>query len=150
MIQPELWIIEKEPWCRILDHLVGDYPKEGCGILLCPRQRGRYITASQPVRNATSEDPKASYLLDPEEVLAVYKWAEEKDLDICGFYHSHPDHPPVPSEYDGSFAWEDYLYLILSINNGVFKASRAWKWNAEQERFEEVLVRPPKELTTQP
>jgi proteasome lid subunit RPN8/RPN11 len=135
----DLWSIGDESWDGILDHSLGDYPKEACGILLCPRQRPQFIIASHPARNATSEDPTARYLLDPKEVLAVYTWAEKSDLDICGFYHSHPDQPSVPSEYDGKFAWEGYLYLILSINNGVFKDLGAWTWDVAEERFNEVF-----------
>ena len=138
----DLWSIGDESWNGILAHSLGDYPKEACGILLCPRQGPQFISASHPVRNATSEDPTARYLLDPQEVLAVYTWAEKTDLDICGFYHSHPDCPSVPSEHDGKFAWEGYLYLILSIEKGVFKDSRVWTWDVAEGCFYEVFARP--------
>lgn len=135
-----LWTIEKKPWSSILNHALDDYPQEACGILLCPNHRPQSISVSHPVRNVTSEDPTIRYLVDPKEILAVYTWAEEKDLDICGFYHSHPDHPALPSEHDRRFVWDGYLYLILSIHNGVFKDSRAWRWDEERECFEEVFT----------
>jgi proteasome lid subunit RPN8/RPN11 len=135
-----LWTIDKEPWTSILNHALDAYPQEACGILLCPNHRAQSITASQPLRNATSEDPTVRYVLDPKEILAVCTWAEEKDLDVCGFYHSHPDHPSAPSKHDRRYVWDGYLYLIISIHDGVFKDSRAWRWDEEQGRFEEVFA----------
>jgi len=135
----DFWTIGNEPWKCILDHSVGDYPKEACGILLCPRARPWNITDAYPTRNATSEDAATRYLVDPLEFLQVQKWAEQRELDICGFYHSHPDHPAVPSEYDRQYAWEGYLYLIFSVKDGVFEESKAWRWDAVEERFKEVF-----------
>jgi len=111
----DFWTIGNEPWKCILDHSVG------------------------PTRNATSEDAATRYLVDPLEFLQVQKWAEQRELDICGFYHSHPDFSAVPSEYDQEFAWEGYLYLIFSVKDGVFEESRAWRWDAVEERFKEVF-----------
>ncbi len=137
--EKDLWSIGDESWSGILGHSVGDYPQEACGILLCPRARPGNITDAYPTRNATSEDPATKYLVDPLEFLHVQKWAEQKELDICGFYHSHPDHPAVPSEYDRQYAWEDYLYLIFSVKDGVSEETRAWRWDAVEERFKEVF-----------
>jgi proteasome lid subunit RPN8/RPN11 len=144
----DFWTIGNEPWECILDHSVGDYPKEACGILLCPRGRPWNITDVYPTRNATSEDSATRYLVDPLEFLHVQKWAEQRELDICGFYHSHPDHPAVPSEYDRQYAWEGYLYLILSISNGVFERYRAWSWDQVKKHFEEVILRTHPHRTT--
>ncbi len=136
-----IWSIGAESWSGIVDHSVSDYPQEACGILLCPRERPWNITDSYPTRNATSEDSTIRYLVDPLEFLHVQKWAERRELDICGFYHSHPDHPAVPSEYDRQYAWEGYLYLILSIRDGVFERYGAWRWDPENKHFEEVIHR---------
>ncbi|NIR14292.1 MAG: M67 family metallopeptidase [Desulfobacterales bacterium] len=136
--EQDFWTIEEEPWTGILDHSVGDYPQEACGILLCPCEKPGNITSAYPTRNATSGDSATRYLLDPLEFLQVQKWAEQRELDICGFYHSHPDFSAVPSDHDREFAWEGYLYLIIAIKNGIFEESRAWKWDAVEERFEEV------------
>jgi proteasome lid subunit RPN8/RPN11 len=133
------WSIEDESWSGILDHSLAAYPQEACGILLCPDERPGKIAEAYPTRNATSENPATRYLVEPLELLQVQKWAEQRQLDICGFYHSHPDHPAVPSEYDGQCAWEGYLYLILSLRDGVFADSRAWRWDAVQESFKEVF-----------
>ena len=140
-MEDALWTIGEGPWTCILDHALADYPYEACGILLCPSERPRCITTAYPVENATSEDSTTRYFVAPADLLAVQKWAEARELDICGFYHSHPDCPSVPSEYDRQSAWEGYLYLILSVKDGVFERSGAWRWDPEKGQFEAVILR---------
>ena len=136
------WTIESGSWSRILRHTVRNYPKEACGILLSHSEKPQHITESRPTKNATAEDQATRYLVDPLEFLEVEKWAEERGLDICGFYHSHPDHPSSPSEYDRNSAWEGYLYLILSIKGSTFNDARAWFYNQEAEHFKVVIFQP--------
>jgi proteasome lid subunit RPN8/RPN11 len=74
--------------------------------------------------------------------LEVDKWADEQGLDICGFYHSHPDHPSSPSEYDRKLAWEAYLYLIISIRSAIFHDARAWIYDSDEACFTEAQFKP--------
>jgi proteasome lid subunit RPN8/RPN11 len=143
--EQNLWTIKHKPWDRILGHTLADYPAEACGILLCPIEKPYHITEAHPTRNATSEDSTRRYLLDPLEILHVQKRAEQRGLEICGFYHSHPDNLPLPSECDRQSAWEGYLYLILSIKDGVFERLGGWYWDRRKEKFAEVIfqLRPP-------
>jgi proteasome lid subunit RPN8/RPN11 len=140
-IEQNHWTIKDKPWSLILSHTLADYPEEACGILLCPIQEPFHVTEALPTRNATSEDSTSRYQVDPLEILHVQKWAEQSRLDICGFYHSHPDHPPLPSECDRQFGWEGYLYLILSVKEGVFERSGGWSWDPRKEHFDEVIFR---------
>ena len=127
-------------WSAILDHSLDAYPQEACGILLCPGNRPGNITDVYAARNVTSEDPATTYVMEPLELLHVQKWAGQRQLEICGFYHSHPDHPAVPSESDRQYAWEGYLYLILSLRNGIFAQAGAWRWDPEEEFFQELTL----------
>jgi proteasome lid subunit RPN8/RPN11 len=136
------WKMTCDAWNRVIVHAVRDYPKEACGILLCHSQCPRLITHIHPTRNVTSETPTTRYFLDPREYLEVLSWSENRALDICGFYHSHPDHPAIPSVHDEKFAWESYLYLIISTIEGMLGVVRAWIWNPVESRFEEVPVLP--------
>jgi len=140
--EENLWTIESEPWGRILRHAIRIYPKEACGILLNHPEEARHIKKVYPTKNISSEDQATRYLVDPNEFIDADKWAEEEGLDICGFYHSHPDHPSAPSEYDRKMAWEGYLYLILSIKGGKFQDARAWIYDSKKEQFEEVMFKP--------
>ena len=135
------WTIGSEAWGRVVRHGIEIYPKEACGILLSHSERARHIKEVYPTKNVHSEDQAKRYLVDPLEFIDVDKWAEEEGLDICGFYHSHPDHPSAPSEYDEKMAWEGYLYLILSIRKGKFREARAWLYDAEAGHFEEVMFK---------
>ena len=136
------WTIGSEPWGRILRHTLEIYPKEACGILLSHSGAARCIREIFPTKNVTSEDQATRYLVDPLEFLEADKRAEEQGLDICGFYHSHPDLPSAPSEYDQKMAWEGYLYLILSIKGGKFQDTRAWIYDSDEARFNEALMKP--------
>lgn len=137
--QKNCWTIENQAWNRILGHTVAGYPKEVCGILLCPCEKPQHIARAHPTKNTTFEDPARRYLIDPLEFLEVDNWAEQNEFDICGFYHSHPDHPCAPSEHDRELAWEGYLYLIVSVKGGVFDEGRAWTYDPDKNQFTEVI-----------
>ncbi len=134
------WTIADNVRERVLRHTAEGYPREACGILLCSIDRPMHITGVLPTDNVTPEDSSRRYLIAPNEFIEAQKWADEKSAEICGFYHSHPDHPSRPSEYDRETAWEGYLYLILSLRNGVFHNARAWQMDEEGRNFEEAAV----------
>jgi proteasome lid subunit RPN8/RPN11 len=134
-----LWTIEDQPWRRMLDHTVADYPREACGMLLCSGDTPRHVTEIHPTKNVTLEDPTRRYLVDPLEFIAVDKRLEQDEIDICGFYHSHPDHPCAPSKHDRKLAWEGYLYVIVSITDSKFNDAGAWIYNPESKQFKKVI-----------
>lgn len=101
------------------------YPHECCGLLLGPspasgeRPGERCVTEAFPMRNANTATPHNRFDFDPQEHLAAQRAARERGLDILGFYHSHPDHPARPSQFDlDHAAWPGYSYLIVSIRQG--------------------------------
>lgn len=134
------WTFEDKSRRDIVQHTVSNYPHEACGILLSSREKSSHIVEARPAKNITSENPARRYLVDPLEFLEVDKWAEQEGLDICGFYHSHPDHPCAPSEYDRKTAWEGYLYLIVAVKGGEFDEAKAWTFDGEGKRFKEVIL----------
>jgi proteasome lid subunit RPN8/RPN11 len=133
------WTVESGSWSRIVQHALEIYPKEACGILLSHSENPNHIIEVYPTKNVSLEDQSSRYLVDPLEFLEVDKWADEQSLDIRGFYHSHPDHPSAPSEYDRKMAVESYIYLILSIRGGKFHNARAWIYDSDEEHFNEVM-----------
>lgn len=138
LTEQDSYTIEAEPWRSIRDHAQRDYPREACGVLLGHVEKPRNIVAIRPTRNAAPDLLSTRYVVDPQELLEVQIWAEDQDLEICGFYHSHPDHPAVPSEHDRHSAWEGYLYLILSVKEGRLTESRVWSWHPERKEFKEL------------
>jgi len=121
-----------------------DYPYECCGLLL-----GKFVEAgvkstieTYPISNAREEEAKRNrFLIRPEELIQGERYAEKKGLEIVGFYHSHPDCPAVPSQYDLDHAWPMYSYIVISVDAGATKDLRSWEMEPDRSRFaeEEVL-----------
>lgn len=115
------------------------YPREGCGLLL-GRMAGeaRLVLEARPARNAADSAARDRYLIEPEEVLRAEREARSAGLDLLGFYHSHPDHPASPSEFDRQHAWPWYVYLIVSVAAGRAGALRAWLLRDDRSGFVEL------------
>jgi proteasome lid subunit RPN8/RPN11 len=79
------------------------------------------------MRNTITDRPWDRYALDPLEQLRVQKDAESRGLEIIGFAHSHPDHPPVPSQFDAGHAWSFYSYVVASVQKGRLREARSWR-----------------------
>lgn len=124
-------------------HAEAAYPHEGCGILL-GRVEGdtRTVTDILPVENQREEAARRDrYLIPPEVVADGEEIAEQKGLEVIGFFHSHPDHPARPSAFDREHAWPWYSYVITSVERGRASGSRAWRLLDDRSQFvEEEMV----------
>ena len=120
------------------------YPYEGCGLLLGRQVEGRKtVEEILPMENARESNAQHNrYLIPPETVIAGEQLAAQKGLDIVGFFHSHPDHPERPSEFDREHAWPWYSYLITSVQQGQAVTTAAWTLADDREAFhaEEMIV----------
>src|SRR3990172_2367177 len=95
---------------EIARHAELDYPHECCGLLL-----GQFVENAKravetfPISNAREEEVKRNrFLIRPEELRRGEEYARSRGLEIIGYYHSHPDHAAVPSQYDLEHAWPIY------------------------------------------
>lgn len=122
------------------EHLERGYPNEACGALL-GRVNGAVheVVDFRAMRNTVTDRPWDRYALDPLEQLHVQKQAEANGLEIVGFAHSHPDHPPVPSHFDAEHAWTFYSYLVASLQKGKLTEARSWRLDDRSEFGEEPL-----------
>ena len=126
---------------RMREHLEAGYPQEACGALIGTAEDTVYrVTDFRPMRNTITDRPWDRYALDPLEQLQVQKDAEARGLEIIGFAHSHPDHPPVPSRFDAAHAWTFYSYVVAAVDKGRLREARAWRLNESQNFDEEPLV----------
>lgn len=125
---------------EIVAHARSDSPREVCGVLGGDYGDDRTrVTTALRADNA-AERPRTEYLIDPEEQLRLLERIEDAGEAIAGFYHSHPAGPPGPSETDVERAtWAGYSYVIAALDGAPFVGS--WRWNADDERFEQELVR---------
>jgi proteasome lid subunit RPN8/RPN11 len=132
---------------RVHAHLCRAYPEEGCGVLL-GRDEGAMRTVERVVEfeNQREDSRRNRYLISPEQLLTVEREAREEGLDVLGFFHSHPDHPAMPSAFDLEHAWPYYSYLIVSVERGRVADARAWRLAPDRSRFEpETLEQSPAE-----
>jgi proteasome lid subunit RPN8/RPN11 len=105
------------------------YPHECCGMLLGKLGAAKEKTVEDllPISNAREQKDKHNrFLITPDEFMRGEMHARRKKLDIVGFYHSHPDHPSKPSEYDREHAWPFYSYIIISVAKGVADVVTSW------------------------
>lgn len=126
---------------RVEAHVVSRYPEEGCGLLLGALV-GDAVRVSEvvPLKNAHPE-PHRRYTLDPGDILRTEKDSRARGLDIVGVFHSHPDVPPVPSEFDRGTAWPGFVYIIVEVSRGEPLRMRAWRFSEEGDVFQEEEVR---------
>lgn len=113
------------------------YPHECCGALL---GTGHDVVATFPLPNVTTEGPRRRFRIDDRDYLASERQAAARGLSLLGFYHSHPDHPAVPSQYDLDHAWPTFVYPIVSVVAGAPVALRAWRLTDDRSGYDEQPV----------
>jgi proteasome lid subunit RPN8/RPN11 len=120
------------------------YPLEGCGILLGHLGAGAddeaSIVEAIAGRNLVTDRAHDRYELDPGDIVAAERRAREHHIDIVGFWHTHPDHPSVPSRFDAERAWSGYVYVVVAtVREGVVDM-RFWHLDEKRGEFEELDV----------
>ena len=124
---------------EIATHGERDYPYECCGLLLGAFAAGgpKTIAEIYPISNAREEEAKRNrFLITPEEFMEGEQYAEKNGLAVVGFYHSHPDSPAVPSQYDLEHAWPTYSYVIVSVRNQQAIDLFSWEQEPDRSRFD--------------
>jgi proteasome lid subunit RPN8/RPN11 len=122
---------------QIRRHGAETYPHECCGALLGKEtaEDAREILAVFPLVNRRDDSPRNRFSVKSEDVRDAERAAREKGLDVLGWYHSHPDHPARPSQYDQDHAWPWYSYIIVSVANGEPKDMTSWRLANDRSKF---------------
>jgi proteasome lid subunit RPN8/RPN11 len=122
---------------EIRAHGVRDYPYECCGLLLGRyREDGKVVSETYPISNAREESAKRNrFLIEPVELMRGEQYARDQDLEVVGFYHSHPDSTAIPSRYDLEHAWPTYSYIIVSTTAEQAGDLYSWEQEADRSRF---------------
>ena len=125
-------------------HLLGEqaYPEEGAGLLLGDQEgQEHHVREILPLTNSREAQARHNrYQLSPQEYLLGEQRAESRGMAVLGVFHSHPDHPNRPSEYDRQWAWPNFSYLITSVMQGGSAGSRSWRLREDRTAFDEELV----------
>jgi proteasome lid subunit RPN8/RPN11 len=143
----------------IQNHAERIYPEECCGLLLGQR-RGDVKTLIEVLPTENSWDDEAAdafqaiegsaqlesskrsrFSIAPVVMLKAQKDARNRRLDIIGIFHSHPDHPAVPSEFDRAIAWQQYSYIIVSVQQGKACDLKSWSLDDNHQfQPEDILI----------
>lgn len=95
-----------------------------------------------PMENAMDKTERHNrVLIPPKDVMRAERYAREKKLDVVGYYHSHPDHPARPSQFDLDHALPVWSYIIVSILQGKAVDVRAWEMENDRSKFNEEEIR---------
>lgn len=125
----------------IREHACRTYALECCGALLGHAGVGaaapRDVVRAVPLDNAWPEDPSRRYLIPGDTMRTLERGAAAEGLEVIGFYHSHPDHPPTPSTFDREHAWPWYAYVIIAVRRDAVGPVRAWRLADDRSHFDE-------------
>jgi len=110
------------------------YPHECCGALV---GRGGFVTDIVALPNTTDEGPRRRFMVRPSDYQLAERRATELGGELLGFYHSHPDHPARPSQYDLDHAWPTFAYIIVAVADGAAADMTVWYLQEDRSRFEE-------------
>jgi len=143
---------------KIREHGVETYPYECCGALL-GRDLGltenavadkkshsvsREVLSLFPLVNRRDDSPRNRFSVTADDVRDAEKTASAQGLEVIGWYHSHPDHPARPSDYDRDHAWPWYSYIIVSVHTGVPQDMTSWRLKDDRSGFLEEKIAPMK------
>ena len=126
---------------RIFFHGEAAYPEECCGLLLGVELEGiRQVHEVAELHNSQELNRERRFLITPEQYRQAEKLAREKNLELLGFYHSHPDHQASPSQFDTEHALPWFVYVIVSVMKRQSEEITAWILGERRQRFEEEKI----------
>jgi proteasome lid subunit RPN8/RPN11 len=134
--------IDSEPWAAMVSHARRTYPNECCGAMLGAIDGdSKAVRVAIPLENAYEGAQAARYELRPEDLLAADKAARERQMDLIGIYHSHPDCDAYFSTTDLKNSCPWYSFVVLSVKSGEFDHANSWLPNFDQtEAAKEELI----------
>lgn len=128
---------------RIYSHGRKAYPEECCGLLIGSPSEGdgtASVTEVLGVDNERRDSRHNRYLISPRVLLDVQRSCRARGLEILGYYHSHPDHPARPSDFDREHAWPATSYVIVSVDGGEVADCRSWRLRDDRSGFDEEEI----------
>jgi len=127
-------VLESGAGTLIRRHGEETFPHECCGALI---GRSGHVTAVVALPNTTDEGPRRRFMVRPSDYRVAEQQAAQRGGDLLGFYHSHPDHPAKPSQYDLDHAWPTFAYIIVSVMAGAARDMTVWFLKEDRSSFDE-------------
>ena len=135
--------VTNEQIAEIERHGERQYPYECGGMLIghLAADGSKSLVELLPMENAMDQSEQHNrVLITPKDVLRAERYAREKKLDVIGYYHSHPDHPARPSQFDLDHALPVWTYIIVSVEQGTAADVRAWEMENDRSKFNEEEI----------
>ena len=110
------------------------YPHECCGAMV---GRDGVVSAVVALPNTTEEGPRRRFLVRAGDYQLAERRATELGGELLGFYHSHPDHPARPSQFDLDHAWPTFAYVIVAVAAGAAGDMTVWYLKDDRSNFDE-------------
>jgi proteasome lid subunit RPN8/RPN11 len=141
---------------KIREHGIETYPYECCGALLGREHSftdspdsdakshgvSREVLDLFPLVNRRDDSPRNRFSLTADDVREAEKAASAQGFEVIGWYHSHPDHPARPSDFDRDHAWPWYSYIIVSVHTGVPQDMTSWRLKDDRSGYLEEKISP--------
>jgi proteasome lid subunit RPN8/RPN11 len=128
-------------------HAEREYPHECCGLLvgrITDGGRTRVVEELYPVENVFADVGERHHrmAIEPLDYARAERLHASRGLGVVGNYHSHPDHPAVPSQYDLEHLapWPTMSYVVVSARKGKAVDLRSWELEADRSRFNEEEI----------
>lgn len=130
---------------EIKRHAEREYPHECCGLLIGQIEdlgHTRVVAETYPVKNSWAEGPQHDrMLIAPADYARAEREFSKQGLGVIGNYHSHPDHPAIPSQFDLDHApWPTMSYIVVSVREGRAAELRSWEITEERWQFNEEEI----------
>ena len=133
-------VIEQTPLNEMLQDALQTFPDECCGFFFGREtEEGRIILKSLVVNNSKEGDKRRRFQISPKDYLNAERFADENALQLLGVYHSHPNHPAIPSEHGRVAAQPFFSYIIISVKENEIADTRSWQLN-DNFQFEEETI----------
>ena len=128
---------------NIRHHGKSQFPYECCGFLLGTfKNNSKQVQKLLPVDNAAAkQDSHHRFLITAQMYVNAEKHATRQQMNILGYYHSHPNSTAHPSNYDLTHAWIWYSYLIVSIIGGKSVDILSWTLRGDRSAFDQENIK---------
>jgi len=135
-------IIEPRVRQLMIEDAVSTFPDECCGFMFGREETDgtRLILDVLVVDNSKEGDKRRRFAISPQDYMTAEQHALDHDWTLLGVYHSHPNHPAIPSEHDRVAAQPFFSYLIISVLNNELITLRSWLLNDDRQFEEEKII----------
>ncbi|MBX2841166.1 MAG: M67 family metallopeptidase [Flammeovirgaceae bacterium] len=131
--------ISPTAFAEMQKHAEATYPNECCGFFYGKDGEIRNIEVAKIVTNSKEGDQRRRFEVSPLDYLKAERYADEIGQTLLGIYHSHPEHPAIPSEHDLKQAVPFFSYIIISVMKGKTEVTKSWQLD-DAGKFEEEEI----------